>query len=269
MLYRTPQGCTIHCEGSTLVWLPKVQHRTYLNWTELAIPRPTWSANQNSNESYAIGSSLFSPQVHSDFLASDVSINPTCNPFYFLLTSPYSAPLYHLLKPRGQFTIVLFQICGVIENWSIQWKPITPQVWILKIWAVATRAAKLLLLDSCINILFNHRLCFVIKHSYYIFIIVLLGLGLSIKSDNRGPGAIIKSVESEGAAGRNGQLQKGDYIVALNVEPTTGLNSTQKQLFFAKQATNEELMWAFLILYCATFSCFNLLMHFWLNIWFE
>ncbi|XP_032884434.1 inaD-like protein isoform X4 [Amblyraja radiata] len=67
-------------------------------------------------------------------------------------------------------------------------------------------------------------------------------LGLSIKSDNRGPGAIIKSIESEGAAGRNGQLQKGDYIVALNVEPTTGLNSTQKQLFFAKQATNEELM---------------------------
>lgn len=136
----------------------------------------------------------------------------------------------------------------MIENWSIQWKPITPQGCLnidnLKIWAVATRAAKLLLLDSCINILFNHycRLCFVIKHSYYIFIIVLLGLGLSIKSDNRGPGAIIKSVESEGAAGRNGQLQKGDYIVALNVEPTTGLNSTQKQLFFAKQATNEELM---------------------------
>ncbi|XP_078263397.1 inaD-like protein isoform X3 [Rhinoraja longicauda] len=67
-------------------------------------------------------------------------------------------------------------------------------------------------------------------------------LGLSIKSDNRGHGAIIKSVDSEGAAGRNGQLQKGDYIVALNMEPTTGLNSTEKQLFFAKQATNEEIM---------------------------
>ncbi|XP_072919157.1 inaD-like protein isoform X4 [Hemitrygon akajei] len=67
-------------------------------------------------------------------------------------------------------------------------------------------------------------------------------LGLSIKGDHRGPGAIIKNIENEGAAGRDGQLQKGDYIVALNMEPISGLNSTQKQLIFASQAINEEIM---------------------------
>ncbi|XP_059840270.1 inaD-like protein isoform X4 [Hypanus sabinus] len=67
-------------------------------------------------------------------------------------------------------------------------------------------------------------------------------LGLSIKSDHSGPGAIIKNIENEGAAGRDGQLQKGDYIVALNMEPISGLNSTQKQLISASQAINEEIM---------------------------
>ncbi|XP_051867604.1 inaD-like protein isoform X2 [Pristis pectinata] len=67
-------------------------------------------------------------------------------------------------------------------------------------------------------------------------------LGLSIKSDHRGPGAIIKNIENEGAAERDGQLQKGDYIVALNMEPFSGLSSTQKQLTFASQAINEEIM---------------------------
>ncbi|XP_062920367.1 inaD-like protein isoform X2 [Mobula hypostoma] len=67
-------------------------------------------------------------------------------------------------------------------------------------------------------------------------------LGLSIKSDHRGPGAIIKDIEDEGAAGRDGQLQKGDYIVALNMEPISGLSSIQKQLIFASKAINEEIM---------------------------
>ncbi|XP_069794651.1 inaD-like protein isoform X3 [Narcine bancroftii] len=71
-------------------------------------------------------------------------------------------------------------------------------------------------------------------------------LGLTIKSDQREPGAFIKNIDSEGAAGRDGRLQKGDYIVALNMEPIAGLNSTQKQLIFANQAINEEIMFTYI-----------------------
>uniref|UniRef100_UPI00398F646E inaD-like protein n=1 Tax=Pristiophorus japonicus TaxID=55135 RepID=UPI00398F646E len=67
-----------------------------------------------------------------------------------------------------------------------------------------------------------------------------LDLGLNIKSDHRGPGAFIKHIDNEGAAGRNGQLQEGDYIVAVNKESTSSLNSAQTRSVFANMVLMEE-----------------------------
>ncbi|XP_072367052.1 inaD-like protein isoform X3 [Scyliorhinus torazame] len=69
-----------------------------------------------------------------------------------------------------------------------------------------------------------------------------LDLGLNIKNDHRGPGAIIKHIDNEGAAGRDGQLQEGDYIVAVNKESICGLNSAQTHFVFANKALTEEIM---------------------------
>ncbi|XP_038650247.1 inaD-like protein isoform X3 [Scyliorhinus canicula] len=69
-----------------------------------------------------------------------------------------------------------------------------------------------------------------------------LDLGLNIKNDHRGPGAIIKHIDNEGAAGKDGQLQEGDYIVAVNKESIRGLNSAQTHFVFANKALTEEIM---------------------------
>ncbi|XP_067846366.1 inaD-like protein isoform X2 [Heptranchias perlo] len=69
-----------------------------------------------------------------------------------------------------------------------------------------------------------------------------LDLGLNIKNDHRGPGAVIKHIDNEGAAGRDGQLQEGDYIVAVNKESISGLSSAQMHYVFANRALIEEIM---------------------------
>ncbi|XP_059503902.1 inaD-like protein isoform X2 [Stegostoma tigrinum] len=67
-----------------------------------------------------------------------------------------------------------------------------------------------------------------------------LDLGLTVKSDPRGPGAVIKHIDGEGAAGKDGELQEGDYIVAVNNECISGLNSAQMHFVFANSALTEE-----------------------------
>ncbi|XP_067893283.1 inaD-like protein isoform X3 [Heterodontus francisci] len=69
-----------------------------------------------------------------------------------------------------------------------------------------------------------------------------LDLGLNVKGDHRGPGAVIKHIDIEGAVGRDGQLQEGDYIVAVNKESISSLNSAQMHFVFANQALTEEIM---------------------------
>ncbi|XP_048458046.1 inaD-like protein [Rhincodon typus] len=68
-----------------------------------------------------------------------------------------------------------------------------------------------------------------------------LDLGLTVKSDPRGPGAVIQHIDGEGAAGKDGELQEGDYIVAVNKESISGLNSAQMHFVFANSALTEEI----------------------------
>ncbi|XP_060686417.1 inaD-like protein isoform X2 [Hemiscyllium ocellatum] len=69
-----------------------------------------------------------------------------------------------------------------------------------------------------------------------------LDLGLTVKSDPKGPGAVIKSIDSEGAAGKDGELQEGDYIVAVNKESINDLNSAQMHFVLANSVLTEETM---------------------------
>ncbi|XP_041064272.1 inaD-like protein isoform X2 [Carcharodon carcharias] len=69
-----------------------------------------------------------------------------------------------------------------------------------------------------------------------------LDLGLNIKNDHRGPGAVIEHIDNEGAARKDGQLQEGDYIVAVNKESISGLNSAQMHFVFANKASNDKIM---------------------------